>query len=176
MGALIPTGPDQDICASLTQRFSDQPDRVADPTGATSYIDVVRNHHNNKERLFDSNHSLHRVTWRLGGLPQDPQARLRWYYFLRKILPHQTRDAIKHVLTKVMQNRTIVRCEFYVQYVSGITLPYELYPANSGNPDMHGNVCHLTLQCQTDDLLPNPINEPHPPTPDNNEQPPAQLP
>ncbi len=177
MGALIPTGPDQEICANLTQRFSDQPDLTADLTGATSWIDVVRDHNNNQEKLFDNNHHLHRVAWRLGGIPKmDQQARVRWYYFLRKILPHETRDAIKQVLNKVMRDTTIVRCEFYVYYVSGITLEYELYPSNSGNPDMHGSVCYLTLQCKTDEPLPNPQQESDPPNPDNNEQQPLQLP
>src|SRR5436309_11757771 len=96
MGSVIPTGPDAQICSALTDRFSER------MVGGVSRIDRLRRHQTNTgEQFFDAGHHLHRLAHRFRGVPKVKKHKLRWFAFLRMILPTQapdTVDAIKDVL------------------------------------------------------------------------------
>jgi hypothetical protein len=103
MGGLIQIGggADAEIKSSLNFAFNDV---------NIKYVrTVVKN-----ENLFDNDHHLHRVAYRLAAYPvrnygNDP-AKAKWFFFLRNVLPAAiyggviTADSIKEILSYAMRN------------------------------------------------------------------------
>jgi len=187
MGSFIPTTTDNEICNNLNNRFSQLP---VDPknSGGIKMIDSVRVQ-DGKEGglLFSRKLNLARLAYRLGGYPADPSARLRWYFFLRRMLPHATKVAISAVLETVMGDSSIKQVIFQTIPDGTITTEFELDPNNShaptfqnlpstANPAVNVKTCVVLLRCFYDDALPNPINEPDPPNPQNPEVGPPIIP
>jgi len=85
MGALIPIGggADAEIKGLLNTAFND--------TNIVILRGVV-----SKEDLFDGNHNLHRLAYRLGTYPvgtySGDDAKGKWFYFLKKILKDATHN------------------------------------------------------------------------------------
>jgi hypothetical protein len=182
MGALIPTQYDNEICDNLNKRFSTDPD-PADTQGR-SYIEHLRALFA-ANNFFDNTHHLHRVAHLLavsvtGGasVPASKKHRLRWFHLLHKLLPPQTDQAIRDVLTEVLKNPNgnIAYAKFFAR-PAPIGLKFEVYPQNSGQPyltrDANGNTyCQVFLDCKDDTELPDPRpgEEHDPPDTDPNEQ------
>jgi hypothetical protein len=178
MGAIIPTGPDAEICSALTDRFSE---RIV---GNKSRIDHLRDHQTTKhERFFDANHHLHRLAHRFKGIPRGQRHKLRWFAFLRSVLHNQapqTVVAIKSVLDACLADASIQRVEFHVTHDASIALPFELYPGNSGLPQISNagglKICTVTLVCRQDQELPDAPAESDPPAPDAGTEQPPEFP
>ena len=166
MGSLIPTPTDLEICDILNKRFSTKRD-PADPQGR-SYIEHLR-------ALFavnnflDNKHHLHRVAHLLavsvtGGpsVPAVKKHRLRWFHLLHKLLPRETDQAIRDVLTTVLKNPNgNIAYAVFLARPAPIGLDFEIYPQNSGQPyvtwDPQGNsYCQVFLDCKVDRDLPDP--------------------
>jgi hypothetical protein len=191
MGAFIPSSYDNEICNMLNTRFSDAVIQANDPAfvaGYTNetYIDQLRRHRNNGERLFDRNHNLARVSHRLAysvlnhDSPNTRKPRQRWFFLLQKglnQLPTQTENAICAVLDAVLADTTIDCAVFSTTPKGNITLSFELDPNNSHVPQTVNQggktVCLVTLDCKKDQQLPDPApgQVADPPIPDGNEQP-----
>jgi hypothetical protein len=180
MGAFIPTQYDNEICDNLNKRFSTDRD-PADPQGR-SYIEHLRALFAS-ENFLDSGHHLHRVAHRLavsvtGGasVPAVKKHRLRWFHLLHKLLPPQTDQAIRDVLTAVLKNPNgNIAYATFLARPAPIGLKFEIYPENSGQPyltwDSNGNTyCQVFLDCKEDRELPDPSpgEESDPPDPDQN--------
>src|ERR1700686_2424266 len=106
MGSFIPTPNDSVICAALNNRFSDAPDPNADAANPVKTMIGSVRFQDGKEGglLFSRKLNLARLAHRLGGVPIDPQSRRRWFFLLRRMLPHATKVAISAVLETVMGN------------------------------------------------------------------------
>jgi hypothetical protein len=189
MGSFIPTPNDNDICTALNNRFSDAPDPNADAQnpektmiGSVRFLD-------GKEGglLFGRKLNLARLAHRLGGVPNDAQSRLRWFFLLRRMLPHATKVAISNVLEAVMGDPSIKQVHFDVVHDGNIGTEFELNPKNSNTPQTQNlpstahpatkvKTCVMLLRCHYDEAIPQPINEPDPPNPENPEASPAILP
>jgi hypothetical protein len=177
MGAFIPSVSDNEICDALNKRFS--ADRI--PNRPITYIQQLKNH---AEKLFDSNHHLHRVAHRLsvsvtGGasVPAVKKHRLRWFHLLHRLLPPETDAAIRQVLIAVLDPANNIDKAVFSTRPAPIGLAFELYPQNSGQPYVQTlggqNVCLLILECKVDQPLPDPQpgTENDPPDRDNGENP-----
>jgi hypothetical protein len=184
MGSFIRTPSDLEICAALNKRFSDLPDPNADPAnpektmiGSVRFLDQQ-----SAGLLFGRKLNLARLAHRLGGVPSDAQSRLRWFFLLRRMLPHQTKVAISNVLETVMGDSTIKQVHFDLVHDGNITTEFELDPGNSKtphtqsfpstkNPANNVKTCMMLLRCFYDEPLPDikPANEPDPPHPENPE-------
>jgi hypothetical protein len=117
--------------------------------------------------LFLHPHNLARLAHRLGGVPSATKNRLRWFYLLRRMLPHETKIAISTVLEAVMGDSTIKQVQFFVQHTGGITRDFELNPSNSNVPQTKNlpsankpttsvKTCVMMLNCRSDEPLPDP--------------------
>jgi hypothetical protein len=189
MGGFIPTPNDQDICAALNQRFSDAPDPNADAANPEKTMIGSVRFQDGKEGglLFGRKLNLARLAHRLGGVPKNPQSRLRWFFLLRRMLPHATKVAISNVLEAVMGDPSIKQVHFDLVHDGSIVSEFELDPKNSkvpqtqnlpsaANPSKNVKTCVMLLRCFYDEALPDAPNEPDPPTPANPEAGPALLP
>jgi hypothetical protein len=123
MGSLMPvgSGPDKEIVTILNNLFS----------GVN--FKTLQDHDRNKEKLFDSNHRLRRVAFRIGAYPakdyQPDDAKRKWFYFLHH-LPKATKDAIKRILSDALTNNKITGVMFSVEENAVVTAPH-LYPSNN---------------------------------------------
>jgi hypothetical protein len=189
MGGLIPTPVDQQICAALNNRFSDAPDPAADPANPEKTMIGSVRFHDQKEGglLFSRKLNLARLAHRLGCVPAGAGDRLRWFFLLRRLLPHQTKVAISSVLETVMGDSSIKQIVFDVTHDGTITNEFELDPQNSGvpktkslpskaNPATNVKTCVMLLRCFYDDPLPDPRGEADPPVAHNPEVPPVIIP
>jgi len=105
MGGLIPIGggADAEIKGLLNAAFND--------TNIAIVRSVVA-----KENLFDGNHHLHRLAYRLGAYPvrtykgDSAKAKGKWFYFLKQILAHGTPVAISinAILSYAITNPSVV--------------------------------------------------------------------
>jgi hypothetical protein len=124
MGALLPvgSGPDAEIVDRLNKLFS----------GAK--LAIIRNHNKRREKLFQGNHRLRRVAFRIGAYPaQDyvaDDAKRKWFYFLHHEITQATEDAIKKILNDAMTNTSITAVAFSVEENSQAAHPH-LYPSNT---------------------------------------------
>jgi hypothetical protein len=140
--------------------------------------------------MFSKKPNLARLAFRLGAVPglapAFANARLRWFFLLRRMLPYDTQVAISSVLDQVMSDTTIKQVLFYVTHDSGIELDFELDPQNSGVPttkDMPSTAapgtlvktCIMLLRCYYDEQLPDAPTEPDPPVANNPESPPPII-
>ena len=190
MGSFINSPSDSVICAALNNRFSDSPDPNADPANPVqTMIGSVRFQDGNEGGLlFSRKLNLARLAHRLGGVPTDPASRRRWFFLLRRMLPHNTKVAISAVLEKVMGDSSIKQVHFDLIHDSTITHEFELDPGNSNvpqtqslpsttNPSVKVKTCVMLLRCFYDEPLPdpNPAFEVDPPKPNNQEAPPVII-
>jgi hypothetical protein len=162
MGALMPvgSGPDKEIVTVLNSLFSG------------SNFQVLRDHDKNKEKLFDNNHRLGRVAFRIGGYPakdyHPDDAKRKWFYFLHH-LPKATQDAIKRILSDALINSKITAVMFSVEENSAVTSPH-LYPSNNEplpnylNTARDKYLVHLVVQAPMSDAAEDPPgdNDPDP--------------
>jgi hypothetical protein len=140
MGALIPIGggADAEIKSNLNFAFNDV------------NIKTVRNQN---EDLFDSDHHLHRVAYRLGAYPtrnygNDP-AKAKWFFFLKSVLPvamHggvSTADSIKAILSYAMRNpnKAVKRVVFDAVQGPGASPHY--VEGGAGNPTQDNQIAPL---------------------------------
>jgi hypothetical protein len=193
MGSFINSPNDSIIVAALNNRFSDAQDPHADAAnpdktmiGSVRFLD-------GKEGglLFSRKLNLARLAYRLGGVPPatDPQSRRRWFFLLRRMLPHATKVAISAVLEAVMGDSTIKQVHFDLIHDSSITHEFELDPGNSqvphttafastAHPAVTVKTCMMLLRCFYDEPLPdpNPAFEVDPPKAQNPEAQPTVLP
>jgi hypothetical protein len=107
MGGLIPIGggADAEIKDKLNAAFND--------TNILIVQGIVA-----KEDLFDQQHHLHRVAYRLGAYPtrtytgDSAQAKGKWFYFLKTILKDPAVNSIKSVLSYAMTAPGVARVVF----------------------------------------------------------------
>jgi len=126
MGSLMPigSGPDAEIIAVLNKVFSGR------------NLDSLRAHEElTGESLFDKNHKLHRVAFRIGAYPardySPDDAKRKWFYFLHRVLPSATEKAIKKILKDaLLPNSQIKAVQFFVEENSAASAPH-LFPSNS---------------------------------------------
>jgi hypothetical protein len=189
MGGFIPTPNDKDICAALNNRFSDAADPNADAANPEKTMIGSVRFQDGKEGglLFGRRLNLARLAYRLGGVPNNAQSRLRWFFLLRRMLPHPTKVAISNVLEAVMGDPSIKQVHFDLVHDGSITTEFELDPKNSNvpqiqnlpstaNPTKNVKTCVMLLRCFYDEALPEAPNEPDPPNPENPEAVPTILP
>jgi hypothetical protein len=189
MGGLIPTPNDQDICDALNIRFSDASDPNAEAANPEKTMIGSVRFQDLKEGglLFGRNLNLARLAHRLGAVPNDQGAKLRWFFLLRRSLPHETKKAISAVLETVMGDSSIRQVVFDLVHDGTIAEEFELDPKNShvpktknlpsrGHPKTNVKTCIMLLRCRTDDYLPDPRNEADPPVANNAEAPPEIIP
>ena len=191
MGSFINTPNDAIIIAALNKRFSNLPD----PNAVTANPDktmlgsVRWQDQQEGGLLFSRKLNLARLAYRLGGVPTDPQSRRRWFFLLRRMLPHDTKVAISAVLEAVMADTTIKQVQFNLTHDSTITYEFELDPNNSNVPQTQNlpsaanskvnvKTCVLLLRCFYDEPLPdpNPAFELDPPAAQNPEVGPPTIP
>jgi hypothetical protein len=189
MGSLISTPNDQDICDALNNRFSDATDPSAETANPEKTMIGSVRFQDLKEGglLFGRNLNLARLAHRLGTVPKDGDAKLRWFFLLRKSLPHETKKAISAVLEAVMGEPSIKQVVFDVIHDGHIADEFELDPRNSHvpktknlpskeHPGRNVKTCIMLLRCRTDDPLPDPRNEADPPVGNNPEASPEIIP
>jgi hypothetical protein len=188
MGSLIKSGYDQQICNALNTRFSDLPDPGAEAgnpdmtmLGSVRYQDLKES-----GLLFSRKLNLARLAHRLNTVPADAGAKLRWFFLLRRGLPHETKVAISAVLETVMGDTSIKQVYFDAVHDGTITTQFELDPKNShvpktkplpsmALPGTNVKTCIMLLRCFYDEALPNPVGEPDPPAANNPEAPPEII-
>jgi hypothetical protein len=191
MGSFINSPNDSVICAALNNRFSDAPDPNADAANPVQTMIGSVRFQDGKEGglLFSKKLNLARLAYRLGGVPTDPSSRRRWFFLLRRMLPHNTKVAISAVLEKVMGDSSIKQVHFDLIHDSTITHEFELDPGDSNvpqtqslpstaNPAVNVKTCVMLLRCFYDEPLPdpNPAFEVDPPNPNNPEALPVIIP
>jgi hypothetical protein len=129
MGSLMPvgSGPDAEIIAALNNIFSGK------------NLATLRDHKNQTgESLFDKNHKLRRVAFRLGAYPARDyspvdDAKRKWFYFLHQVLPPATEKAIKRVLNNaISSNSPVTAVQFFVEENKAASEPH-LYPYNTAS-------------------------------------------
>jgi hypothetical protein len=181
MGDLIPIGggADAEIKGLLNAAFND------------TNIAIVRGQVQvKKENLFDGNHHLHRLAYRLGAYPvrtykgESAKAPGKWFYFLKNTLKAPAITSIKAILSYAMTNpnNDVARVVFDARpgdpnadhYVEGPT-PNPTNPADiSQLVDTSGTllvalICPESLSMNTAPV-PNQQGDI-----DNGEQPPAKI-
>jgi hypothetical protein len=189
MGGFIPTPNDAEICVALNNRFSDAQDPNADAANPEKTMIGSVRFQDGKEGglLFGRKLNLARLAYRLGAFPQNPTSRLRWFFLLRRMLPHATKVAISNVLEAVMGDASIKQVHFDLVHDGGINTEFELDPKNSNVPQIQNlpstanpankvKTCVMLLRCFYDEALPDAPNEPDPPNPANPEVAPTVLP
>ncbi len=190
MGSFINSPNDSDILKALNDRFSDAQDPNAEAANPDKTMIGSVRFQDSKEGglLFSKKLNLARLAHRLGGVPTDPQSRRRWFFLLRRMLPHDTKVAISAVLEKVMGDSSIKQVHFDLVHDSTITHEFELDPGNSNvpqttqfqsaaHPANKVKTCIMLLRSFYDEPLPdpNPAFEVDPPKPHNPEQPPIII-
>jgi hypothetical protein len=181
MGGLIPIGggADAEIKGLLNTAFDD------------TNIVIVRGQMA-KENLFDGNHHLHRLAYRLGAYPvrtykgESAKAQGKWFYFLKTTLKGPAKNSIKAILSYAMTNpgSAVARVVFDARpgdpktnpdhYIDGPT-PNPMNPADiSQLVDTSGTllvalICPQSLSMSTA-AVPNQQGDI-----DNGEQPPAKI-
>jgi hypothetical protein len=163
VGAIIPSPNDQEIVARLNEVFS--------PTG----IKTLRDHQRRSgERLFDANHHLHRVAFRIGAIPTQARARGRWYALLRHLLPAATQNAIKRVLQSALDDarKNVDGVVFGVSHDPSAP-NYFIYPDNADPfveiPSASGSTTTYSLTLVTPGEIQGDGDSPDPPQPDPGE-------
>jgi hypothetical protein len=166
MGALLPvgSGPDAEIVDRLNELFSG------------TDLAVLRRH-NRREKLFDSNHRLRRVAFRIGAYPTrdygTDDAKRKWFFFLHQVLPQATQDAIKKILNDAMSRTSIKAVKFSVEENSQVSHPH-LFPSNNEPLSNYLNTAgdryliHLVVKAPMDDSAEDPPGDGDP---DTGEQP-----
>jgi hypothetical protein len=188
MGGLIPSPNDQQICAALSNRFSDLPDPNAEAANPDKTMLGSVRFQDQKEGglLFSRKLNLARLAHRLNTIPANQAAKLRWFFLLRRGLPHATKVAISAVLEAVMGDSSIKQVHFDAVHDGTITTEFELDPQNShvpqtrnmpsmAHPANNVKTCVMLLRCFYDEHLPDPQNEPDPPVGNNPEAPPVII-
>lgn len=134
MGMFIGNRNDLETAANLNAAFtSDQ-------------LKALHKHKEKKGTLFDGNHKLSRVAFRLKAYPSDPNIRLKWFGLLDHIEQNHpaARDKIKNTLQSAINNYPAVqRVVFGVKH----------NPAGTGysaDADTSTAVYALTLVCSGD--------------------------
>ncbi|MCA6122194.1 hypothetical protein J6500_09875 [Bradyrhizobium sp. WSM 1704] len=166
MGALLPvgSGPDAEIVDRLNELFS-----------GTELASLRR--HNKKEKLFDANHRLWRVAFRIGAYPSrdygSDDAKRKWFFFLHHVLTQDTQDAIKRILGDAMTRSAIRAVKFSVEENSQVRHPH-LFPSNNEplanylNTAGNTYLVHLVVKGPMDDSAEDPPGDNDP---DHGEQP-----
>ena len=127
MGSLMPVGggPDAEIIATLNNLFSG------------SNLNALRGHEGlTGENLFDRHHKLRRVAFRIGAYPardySPDDAKRKWFYFLDKVLPAATENAIKRILKDAIRpDSPITAVQFFVEENASVSKPHLFPPNNS---------------------------------------------
>jgi len=181
MGSLIPIGggADAEIKGLLNAAFND-----------TNILIVRGQVQANKENLFDGNHHLHRLAYRLGAYPvrsykgESANAKGKWFYFLKNTLKAPAITSIKAILSYAMtnSNNDVARVVFDARpgdpkvdhYIDGPTPNPTNPPAISQLVDSSGTllvalICPQSLSMNTA-AVPNQTGDI-----DNGEQPPAKI-
>jgi hypothetical protein len=164
MGMVIPNQNDLQISAQLNRAFGP----------GNGNIDQLRRHYA-IEQVFDGNHSLERVVFRISAVPNNATARGRWFGLLHTIdtdpALQQTRDAIKHELHTALINRVVPQLTFTAQ----LDQTQATHGVRIGPDPNVANATLLTLLCPADPYngFVRPPNW-QPPA-DNNEQPPIII-
>jgi len=122
MGGLIPIGggADAEIKDKLHAAFND--------TNIVIVRGIVAN-----ENLFDQQHHLHRVAYRLGAYPirtytgDSAQAKGKWFYFLKTILKTPAVNSIKAVLSYAMTHSSVARVVFDARLGSDPNADHYIY-------------------------------------------------
>jgi hypothetical protein len=184
VGSFINSPNDSIILAGLNNRFSDAPDPHAEAANTDKTMIGSVRFQDGKEGglLFSKKLNLARLAYRLGGVPTDQQSRRRWFFLLRRMLPHDTKVAISAVLEAVMGDPSIKQVNFNLIHDSSITYEFELDPGNSNvpntqqfpstaNPAVNVKTCMILLRCFYNEPLPdpNPAFEVDPPIAQNPE-------
>lgn len=167
MGALIPIGEgaDAEIKDLLNKTFHDV------------NLDTLQNLYA-AEHLFDANHTLHRVAYRLGCHPKKKYfepSRAKWFYFLQTVLPAamnsgvSTSNAIKYALDYAQNPANNIERVVFDAIENSAAAAHHLHPDNAPGsvPGMvQGRSLKLVLIC------PAPLNPANvasdPTTPDTN--------
>jgi len=129
MGSLIPIGggADAEIKGRLNAAFN-----------ATN-IGIVRNVVAN-ENIFDGQHKLHRIAYRLGTYPTktypNDNAKGKWFFFLKKIIKDaahngiSTTDSIKAILSYALNTHGVKRVVFDARQGSDPNADHYVDPGN----------------------------------------------
>jgi hypothetical protein len=153
MGALMPvgSGPDAEIISALNNVFSGK------------NLTALRDHKSlTGESLFDKDHKLRRVAFRIGAYPardySPDDAKRKWFYFLHQVLPPATETAIKRILNDAIRpNSPVKAVQFFVEENAAVAAPH-LYPNNTASLadflDPTGNYywVRLIVKQQLDDV------------------------
>jgi hypothetical protein len=139
MGGLIPIGggADAEIKGKLNAAFDDK------------NIAIVRSQMA-KENLFDGNHHLHRLAFRLGTYPvrtyqgESAKAQGKWFYFLKHTLKEPATKSIKAVLSYAMTNpKDVARVVFDARPGDPKTNPDHYIEGPVPNPVSAADVARL---------------------------------
>jgi len=143
MGGLIPIGggADAEIKGRLNAAFN-----------GTNIV-IVRNIAAT-ENLFDGNHHLHRVAYRLGAYPiatyTGDNAQGKWFYFLKIILRGatyngvSTTQSIKSILSYALRTSGVKRIAFDAIQGAAANVDHYIYsPTIAGNPVADGDIASL---------------------------------
>ena len=143
MGGLIPIGggADAEIKGRLNAAFND------------ANIVIVRKVAAG-ENLFDGNHHLHRVAYRLGAYPiatyTGDNAQGKWFYFLKNILSSatyngvSTTQSIKSILSYAVRTSGVKRIAFDAIQGAAANVDHYVYsPTIAGNPVNDGDIASL---------------------------------
>jgi hypothetical protein len=139
MGGLIPIGggADGEIKGRLNAAFDD------------TNIVIVRGQHT-KEGLFDGNHHLHRLAYRLGAYPirtytgESAKAQGKWFYFLKNTLKKPAIDSITAILRYAMVNGdTVARVVFDARPGNPRTNPDHYVDGPTQNPTSDADISQL---------------------------------
>jgi len=158
MGALIPIGggADAEIKSSLNFAFND--------INIGEVRKVVGN-----EDLFDLNHHLHRVAYRLAAYPvrnygNDP-AKGKWFFFLKNILPAAMRggvvtsDSIKKILSYAMSNPNTVNRVVFDAVQGPDASPHYVEGGNPTQPNQIAGLVDTTGTLMIRLICPAPLND-----------------
>jgi hypothetical protein len=140
MGGLIPIGggADAEIKGRLNAAFDD------------TNIVIVRGQHT-KEGLFDGNHKLHRLAYRLGAYPirtykgESAKAQGKWFFFLKKTLKDPAIQSITAILRYAMvnANNNVARVVFDARPGDPNANPDHYVDGPSHNPTSNADITGL---------------------------------
>jgi hypothetical protein len=139
MGGLIPIGggADAEIKGLLNAAFDD------------TNIAIVRGQMA-KENLFDGNHHLHRLAYRLGAYPvrvykgDSAKAQGKWFYFLKNTLTDPPIKSIKAILSYAMTNPgSVARVVFDARPGDPKTNPDHYIDGPTQNPTSAADISQL---------------------------------
>jgi hypothetical protein len=145
MGALIPIGRggDAEIKDKLNKTFSGE------------NLTALQNN-TSGENLFDDQHHLHRVAYRLGCYPIEQhsgeKSRQKWFYFLKYTLPNSrengrlTSDAIKHLLLYALDPSNKIKRVVFEAIEDTTTNVHYIDPDN-WTPQVVDRTLKILLRC-----------------------------